>query len=1116
MPSSTPSSSRPRTPPTATSGPPRRASSDSPKPAIACCRLATPSRHRSPRRSSHRQSRRRQPRELRRAHPARRRARRPASPAGAHPAADQLSLDQALAHDLHVDEAAAIGNLAQARNLTPVYERASSLTTQPSPPVALTTDPVEKIELQYTLASFARSPRRPPGRHPHHRLRLHAPTLASSASSAPPPTSTPAPTSRNAPSPRCSKPQKPPRPDLARDFTLEAATRANDASDPAQARTLALTPPARSSLRPTVLAIIAASYARANDDAGLKTFYLARIDAARTDPGLTPDDPQAEHRPAPPRPHPRTHPLAGLPRRRRPVHRPALRLPRGLRHRASRPPSTPSAQPPTAAARLPSHHRSAVPAGLPLRHPPRPDRDHLRRPPGCRSRLHPAIAIRKDRADLYTARADLELRLGQSDPAQARARRRRLQPPLPAHLQRPRMDGPPRRAARPPATPRRRRQRARDRLHHRPTPSRRTMSSPSPPSSTSGTSSPKPAPSPSRASPSPAPTSSHSTPSYSFDQTAHRCRHLRPHPHAGPSRGSARHPGRRPPRRATLPASPSVLAAKLGAGKTSATPKPRDCRKTMPSSAARPPPSLPSAVRSHRYRRPDLLHPGTEARLRPGARPPPRSAQPQPSPARTAATSAGLADREAAWRKQILLTGPANAAPTQQHLQAYTSSNSAASPSPSSPTPLKPSLPASSRRSAAPSCQQAAQAFRDAGDETDEARLDRSLVLADNTGLRDRFFDLLLRHDPSRTRRLRRRQERLARRRRRQLRRRPRVGSASPRRRRPSRPNAPRRLAPRLRIPRRNLLRYAEIPGTTASDFTQSLASDAIHRRSPRHTAPTPPDSSPATTSSSTPAASASSSPPSPEPPRCLTPKTSFPPNSNSPPPPRHHTSTSPAPTLKPATSPPPSPSTPTPSNSPPTTPPSKTRPPPSSTAPTAARSYRPLASALDILHRMQQHAIYPESFFASLRSHHRSPRRASPHRIAPPRIEAIIGPISPATATTAPTSCSKPSTAPRDTRRGTALILALANSATDPTSVLEDLRRAAGSTPTPASHPPPPDRTGTAIARRRSTTAPPPACAVYQTDSARALPGSPPGRQGPGALRLHPEHILAHLRRTT
>ena len=45
--------------------------------------------------------------------------------------------------------------------------------------------------------------------------------------------------------------------------------------------------------------------------------------------------------------------------------------------------------------------------------------------------------------------------------------------------------------------------------------------------------------------------------------------------------------------------------------------------------------------------------------------------------------------------------------------------------------------------------QQAAQAWRASGDEMQELRLDRTLATRDDATQRDRFFDLLLRHDPA-------------------------------------------------------------------------------------------------------------------------------------------------------------------------------------------------------------------------------------------------------------------------------------------------------------------------------------------------------------------------------
>ena len=113
-----------------------------------------------------------------------------------------------------------------------------------------------------------------------------------------------------------------------------------------------------------------------------------------------------------------------------------------------------------------------------------------------------------------------------------------------------------------------------------------------------------------------------------------------------------------------------------------------------------------------------------------------------PNIALAAATSAGLADREAEWRRQLLLTGPITTNPAAfvalerrrlafpelaRTLEAYAAR-------------LKPK-----ERPAV--LTQAAQAWRDASDETNELRLTRPLALAANSELRDRFFDLLLRHD---------------------------------------------------------------------------------------------------------------------------------------------------------------------------------------------------------------------------------------------------------------------------------------------------------------------------------------------------------------------------------
>lgn len=76
-------------------------------------------------------------------------------------------------------------------------------------------------------------------------------------------------------------------PNLARSFTLEAAQRANDSNNTAQARTLALQLLTLTPYDAQVLALIALSYARANDDAGLKAFFTAQLAAVKT-AALTP------------------------------------------------------------------------------------------------------------------------------------------------------------------------------------------------------------------------------------------------------------------------------------------------------------------------------------------------------------------------------------------------------------------------------------------------------------------------------------------------------------------------------------------------------------------------------------------------------------------------------------------------------------------------------------------------------------------------------------------------------------------------------------------------------------------------------------------------------------
>ncbi len=189
----------------------------------------------------------------------------------------------ALAKATTADEAAAIGTLAQAHTLPVVYEAA--LTRQ----AALTTDPVEKIQLQYTLARSLEARKQLPAAirvidavyraNPRVLGVVRATTDFYARNNEPKPAIATLLEASHAATPT-----------LARSFTLEAAQRANDSGDTAQARTLALTLLPATPYDATVLATIATSYAKANDNAGLKTFYLAQLDHARTDQTLTPDD----------------------------------------------------------------------------------------------------------------------------------------------------------------------------------------------------------------------------------------------------------------------------------------------------------------------------------------------------------------------------------------------------------------------------------------------------------------------------------------------------------------------------------------------------------------------------------------------------------------------------------------------------------------------------------------------------------------------------------------------------------------------------------------------------------------------------------------------------------
>ncbi len=320
--------------------------------------------------------------------------------------------DTALTHAATLDEATAIGNLAQARTLTPVYERA--LAKQ----ATLTLDPVQKIQLQYSLASSFESRNDIPA----------ATRIIDSVHQANPQILGVV----RATTDFYARTNQPPRaiatlleaaksatPELARNFTLEAASRANDANEPAQARTLATQLLQQTPYDPTVLALIATSYSRAHDNAGLKAFYLAQLNAAQHTPNLTRDA--------------RKQNVALL--RRGLI--PTLTNLNDFNGATAQYIALLSAYPEDSATaqeaalyglkhsnqnQLLDFLRSTV------KQSPKDSRFAILLAqvettfedlPAAEAAYNQAIAIRKDRVDLYTARVDLETRLGQSDPAQS-------------------------------------------------------------------------------------------------------------------------------------------------------------------------------------------------------------------------------------------------------------------------------------------------------------------------------------------------------------------------------------------------------------------------------------------------------------------------------------------------------------------------------------------------------------------------------------------------------------------------------------------------------------------------------------------------------------------------
>ena len=324
------------------------------------------------------------------------------------------TLDRALTRVSTPEAAAALGVLAQAHSLTPVYERA--LERQ----IALSQDPVQQIQLQLALArSYEdRKDLADANRvitvvyHGNPRLlgvvratvdfydRTGQPkpaiaTLLEAAGVA--------------------------TPQLKVSFTLEAAQTANSSGDTAQGRALGqgllATAPASDPYDGRFLAVVADSYARAGDNAGLRDFYTAELTRVKADPSLTPDA--------------RKQTTALLRRGLMPalarLHDDEGVVDQYIALLSAYPEDAPTAQ--QAALYALAHHREPQLAGFlqaTVKSSPRDSRfaillaeteSTFDDPAAALAAYSAAIAIRKDRVDLYTARVDLELRLDQPDAA---------------------------------------------------------------------------------------------------------------------------------------------------------------------------------------------------------------------------------------------------------------------------------------------------------------------------------------------------------------------------------------------------------------------------------------------------------------------------------------------------------------------------------------------------------------------------------------------------------------------------------------------------------------------------------------------------------------------------
>ena len=192
-------------------------------------------------------------------------------------------LSAALARAASVEDAAEIAELAQARQLAPIYEAALEREA------ALAGDPVQKLELRYARARSMEGRADVAGagqaiegvyREDPRILGVVRATVDFDWRNG----------EREQGIAVLVEAAKAAQPELARQFRLEAANKANEAGNTAEARGLAMGLLGESPFDARYVAAAADSYARAGDDAGLKQFYLERLALVRGAASLTADE----------------------------------------------------------------------------------------------------------------------------------------------------------------------------------------------------------------------------------------------------------------------------------------------------------------------------------------------------------------------------------------------------------------------------------------------------------------------------------------------------------------------------------------------------------------------------------------------------------------------------------------------------------------------------------------------------------------------------------------------------------------------------------------------------------------------------------------------------------